>query len=113
MYIPIPKSAVTNDIDVINSPVNDAIIKINNNIPFIALSYEHKISGLLKSLNKEECMIDISLLSMNRERNLQLAYNLKKLLPAIKKDDVMRNKAKDIAYNCFNKFISYLEQEML
>ena len=34
MYILIPKSAVTNDIDVINSPVNDAIIKINNNIPF-------------------------------------------------------------------------------
>ena len=34
MYILIPKSAVINDIDVINSPVNDAIIKINNNIPF-------------------------------------------------------------------------------
>ena len=109
----IQQTIISNAEFLIGARYHSIVFAINNNIPFIALSYEHKISGLLKSLNKEECMIDISLLSMNRERNLQLAYNLKKLLPAIKKDDVMRNKAKDIAYNCFNKFISYLEQEML
>lgn len=105
------QTIISNAEFLIGARYHSIVFAINNNIPFVALSYEHKISGLLKALNKENCMIDISLLSMDNTKNLQLANNLRDLLPIIKKDEETKNEAKRIAYNCFNNFISYLESE--
>ena len=38
---------------------HSVVFSLNNAIPFVGLSYEHKISGLLTSLGKEDCMVDL------------------------------------------------------
>ena len=44
---------------VIASIVKTIIFAINNNVPFVAFNYEHKISGLLEELHLKDEMIDI------------------------------------------------------
>lgn len=43
----------------IGARYHSIVFAINNNIPFVALSYEHKIAGLLKQLKKENQLVDI------------------------------------------------------
>lgn len=107
------QTVISNAEFLIGARYHSIVFAINNNVPFIALSYEHKISGLLKSLGKENCMVDITELSMNREQNLQLLERVKDLLPKIHKDSVVREKAKNIAYDCFEKFLLFLKNEKL
>lgn len=44
---------------VIGARYHSIVFAINNNIPFISLSYEHKMKGLLETLNLENRMIEI------------------------------------------------------
>lgn len=44
---------------VVGARYHSVVFSLNNAVPFIALSYEHKISGLLETLDKVDCMVDI------------------------------------------------------
>lgn len=48
---------------VIGARYHSIVFSINNMVPFVALSYEHKIAGLLSLLNMSDRMIDITPLS--------------------------------------------------
>ena len=45
---------------VVGARYHSVVFAINNGVPIIAMSYEHKISGLLENLGMQNCMVDIS-----------------------------------------------------
>lgn len=92
----------------IGARYHSVVFAINNDVPFVALSYEHKISGLLEKLNKQDCMIDIShaLDSNDAIRDCVINFNI--ILENVKKDPVVQKKAKEIAGKCFESLTKEL-----
>lgn len=83
------------------------VFAINNNTPFVALSYEHKIAGLLSILDKSNRMVDISYL--NNDDNTVVFNQIKSLIQVQDEDnEFVQKKAKMIAINCFDKLVAYL-----
>ena len=54
---------------------------VNQGVPFISLSYEHKMAGLLESLGETDRMIDITASSTTKRRQTPPAAALKALPP--------------------------------
>ena len=84
------------------------VFAINQNRPFIALSYEHKIAGLLNTLNCSDKMIDITE-SLNNNEQIEKTYALfESKIKKISCNPAITRKAKEIANNCFDAFLHYL-----
>ncbi len=90
---------------VVGARYHSIVFSINQAVPFIALSYEHKIMGLLQTLEKEDCMIDISSI-FNDETAIQKAINkFATMLPYLNADLKTQVIAKQKARNCFQLFL--------
>ena len=82
------------------------VFAINQGIPFISLSYEHKMSGLLEKLGETERMIDITRIFKNQCEKETAIHKFESLAIDLKNSMESKLKAKNIADNCFNLFIS-------
>lgn len=56
----IQQSLISQAACVVGARYHSVVFALNNAVPFLALSYEHKIKGLLDSLGKTEQAVDIS-----------------------------------------------------
>ena len=84
---------------------HSVVFAVNQGIPFVALSYEHKIKGLLEHLGKLDSMIDITK-SMETEDTLKESYRqFEQCLAIAKPDENARMLAKKSAQNCMKKFL--------
>lgn len=84
---------------------HSVVFAINQAIPFVALSYEHKISGLLETLDKTNSMVDIST-TFDSDENMRHTLNkFEKTLNSACKDVDAQQKAKNIARACFDNFM--------
>ena len=101
----IQQSIIRNSKFVVGARYHSIVFAINNCVPFVSLSYEHKMSGMLSSLNCSELMIDITHAIDNLqsiEKNcLIFEQKLKHILNNV--NDTTK-KAKGIAEKCFNVF---------
>lgn len=91
---------------------HSVIFAINNNVPFVALSYEHKIAGILETLDKQNCMVDISTTlfeKSSRERSVALFTSK---LEIVSRDENCRKEAHKRARICFEKFNDYIKNEI-
>ena len=101
----IQQCIIRNSKFVIGARYHSIVFAINNNVPFIALSYEHKIAGLLETLNKTNRLVDITTIWHNK-KTMRNAINLiESCLNTLEKDEKAKIEAKEIAFNCFNKFV--------
>lgn len=82
------------------------VFAINQNIPFISLSYEHKMTGLLQCLDLTEYEIDIQNIFKEKQNILNLFYT--KINTNIVKPNV-QEKAQSIAYECTNKLLNIMK----
>jgi colanic acid/amylovoran biosynthesis protein len=82
------------------------VFAINQNIPFISLSYEHKMTGLLQCLDLTEYEIDIQNIFKEKQNILNLFYT--KIKTNIVKPNV-QEKAQSIAYECTNKLLNIMK----
>lgn len=94
---------------VIGGRYHSIVFAINQNVPCIALSYEHKISGLLETLNKSEWCIDFSHALDSMKEQEQCLTNIRRLIPLMKVDKDMQTNAKKIAENCMDNFINRIK----
>ncbi len=96
---------------VIGARYHSVVFALNQSVPFIALSYEHKICGLLQSLDKELTMIDLtrSLFEVNGIYNT--LKKIDEMLFLIKPDFIAQKKAKQIANKCMNNFVTFLNRK--
>ena len=115
--------------DTYNSDVQQAVIRqaalmvgaryhsivfgINQGIPFISLSYEHKMAGLLESLGETDRMIDITNIFTDKAAADQACQHFRDLACNLKSADAARAKAKGKAQKCFDKFVKLLKQPRL
>lgn len=95
----------------IGARYHSVVFAINQAIPFVALCYEHKISGLLESLNKTDSMVDITS-TFDSEENLQKTIEqFANALSIARKDENAQKKAKEMAKKCFDKFVHEISQQ--
>lgn len=93
---------------VIGARYHSIVFALNQGVPCIALSYEHKISGLLNKLGKAKWCIEFSKVldsEINQEKCLD---EIKSLIPNLQPDLQAQQKAKQLASDCMDKFIKYL-----
>jgi len=105
----IQQTIISNACCMIGARYHSIVFAINNSIPFVALSYEHKISGLLEKLNKQEQMVEISASTLkddNRRSIIIEEFGLK--LSCVASDNGIKDKAKQIAEKCFHSLASQL-----
>ena len=87
---------------------HSVVFALNNNTPFIALSYEHKIAGLLQVLGKEDCMIDITSVFDSEQTINNAIDKFINMLESSSKDESAMNNAKKIADKAYRNFVKLL-----
>ena len=104
----IQQSIIANADLVVGARYHSIIFAINNNVPFVALSYEHKISGILETLGKLDCMVDISTALFSVEGRKRAVEDFEGRICLAHKDDFVQNKAREMSKACFDKFVLFL-----
>lgn len=101
----VQQSIIKNSKLVIGARYHTIIWAINNCRPFVSLSYEHKMTGILQEL-------DASKHSFNLEKCILEKWNPDKYLPIIKNlltiaenNTILQEKAASKAIKCYNTFI--------
>lgn len=89
---------------VIGARYHSIVFAINQGVPVIALSYEHKIAGLLQRLDMDESMIDFSNIMSTPQNKARCLNHIAEMLPKLQSNEGNRTKAKIIALEGFNKF---------
>lgn len=89
---------------VIGARYHSIVFAINQAVPFVALSYEHKIMGLLENLQKTDFAIDITSCFDSDENMKKTLSDFSMALSQTCKDEDAQKKAKKIAEECFTKF---------
>lgn len=90
---------------------HSVVFSLNQAVPFVALSYEHKISGLLETLGKTDCMVDITHGLDSPEAIDRTVQEFECVLARAQADKSARQKAKEIARGCFEKFMKAVRGE--
>lgn len=93
---------------VIGARYHSIVFALNQGVPCIALNYEHKISGLLQTLGKEEWCVEFSDTLDSEENQQKCLSQIRELIPMLKPDLEARDRAKQIASDCLNKFIELI-----
>lgn len=93
---------------VVGARYHSVVFAINQNIPFVALNYEHKIRGLLTALRKEDCMVDIMTAFENRQTIDAALKEVRDLLPAVGNDNRAYQQASSEARDCILQLRDFL-----
>ena len=88
---------------------HSVVFALNQATPFVALSYEHKIKGLLELLSKTDSMVDITNVFGNKECYEHCISQFEDKLKRISSDTQAREDAKRQAMDCFDKMTDYLK----
>lgn len=83
---------------------HSVVFALNNATPFIALSYEHKISGLLETIGKTDCMIDIETAIFTQEGRQEVLNQLSEKIATAKSDTTVKKQCKQLAEAGFIEF---------
>ena len=90
---------------VIGARYHSIVFAINQNVPFIALSYEHKMRGLLESLGKPEWCVEFTETMDSPENEQKTLDEVRSLIPRLIPDTELQKKAKEKAMGCMERFI--------
>ncbi|WP_277072138.1 polysaccharide pyruvyl transferase family protein [Segatella oulorum] len=84
------------------------VFAINNNVPFVSFSYEHKMSGLLDEIGLQDEMIDITQLFTSEGVDKSILEQLDELIPQIYRSAEGRIMAKEKAERAFLQFVNHI-----
>lgn len=95
---------------VIGARYHSSVFAINNNIPLISLSYEHKILGLMDQLGYDQNVVDIANIGTKTfDINNSLAQVYSKI-DTYRKFSTNRDQASHLAIDCMESLISRIEE---
>lgn len=92
---------------VVGARYHSIVFAINNAVPFVSLSYEHKMSGLLKTIGSEDLMVDISSVFQSKGDMENALQSINVILNREQSVKPLQIQAKQICENCFDKFKEY------
>lgn len=96
---------------VVGARYHSIVFAINQNRPFVSLSYEHKMTGLLETLGMTDTMIDFSHVMESAETREQCIEEFSKMIANLKYDATLQTKAKSIAEKGFKNFELQLNKD--
>lgn len=111
----IQQKIISNAKLMIGARYHSVVFAINNDIPFVALSYEHKISGLLDNLSLTKQCIDLKFFNEgNIDENITKAIDLVEttINDYVISDEVFPSKTKEtraIAENCADELEKFVK----
>lgn len=97
---------------VIGSRYHSIVFAINNDRPFVSLSYEHKMSGLLQILDATNYMVDITDVFNDKEDVEKAVFMVKEKIDIIRKEPYnhdIQKRSKSIAEYGFERFKNYCD----
>ena len=101
----IQQTIISNAKLMIGARYHSVVFAINNEVPFVALSYEHKVSGLLQILGLQEYIFDIEHLGENQPDISSAINEIEEIMQRTKVNKLAKKKAQDIAKECMNQFV--------
>ena len=93
---------------VIGSRYHSVVFAINNEIPFVSLSYEHKMKGLLEVLDMTDRMVEIQDIFDGKSGEFEKALDKIELLVSGKLEKPSASQAREIVWNGFERFAGKL-----
>lgn len=96
---------------VIGARYHSIVFSINQGVPCVALSYEHKINGLLESIGKTEWCVDFSKALDTSENQEKCLEEVQELISNLSVDTNIQLIAKNKANACFEKFLAFLNEK--
>lgn len=96
---------------VVGARYHSIVFAINQSRPFVSLSYEHKMTGLLETLGMTDTMIDFSHVMESAETRDQCLEEFSKMIANLKYDTTLQAKAKSLAENGFKNFQLQLSKD--
>lgn len=94
---------------VIGARYHSVVFAINNKIPFVSLSYEHKMKGLLEVLNITDRMVEIQDIFDGKSGEFEKALDKIELLVSGKLEKTSAIQAREIIWNCFDKLVEKIK----
>lgn len=86
------------------------VFAVNNEVPFLALSYEHKVSGMLQSLDLSDHTVDITDAFRSEESIMQVLSEVERKLGKLAATPVSRRDAAALATTCFEAFHNTIQK---
>ena len=102
---------ISNSSLVIGARYHSIVFAINNCVPFVSLSYEHKMNGLLESLDKQNSSFDLTKISTTKWSENESIAEIERMIATAKPDLDAREKAHIIAQNCMEKMVEQIKKE--
>lgn len=96
---------------VIGARYHSIVFALNQGVPCIALSYEHKMAGLLETLGKGEWCVEFSKTLDSEENQKECLRKIHQLIPTLSPDIEAQKKAKLIASETMDKFVAFLHDK--
>jgi colanic acid/amylovoran biosynthesis protein len=96
---------------VIGARYHSIVFAINQNVPFIALSYEHKMIGLLETLGCSENLIDFQETMLSYRSQEECLKKIEEMLPKLKLNPNIYDKAKLIAKQGMDRFVDMINKK--
>ena len=102
----IQQMVISKAVFVVGARYHSIVFAINQNIPFIALSYEHKMTGLLESLDCTDYCVDFQETMFSEDAKNRSLQQIDNLLPkmTVRHNDISQ-KARLIASKSMDEFI--------
>ena len=107
------QTIISNAEYVIGSRYHSIVFAINNDRPFVSLSYEHKMSGLLQILDASNYMVDITDIFSSQKEIEKALTMVKEKIDVIRKEPLRHDiykRAKTIAEKGFERFMNYCDR---
>lgn len=95
---------------VIGARYHSVVFAINNEIPFVSLSYEHKMKGLLKTLNMTDRMVEIQDIFDGKTSDFEKALDKVALFVSGKLEKPSASQAREIIQNGFKRFVEKINK---
>lgn len=103
----IQQSIISNSRFVVGARYHSIVFAVNKGVPFLSLSYEHKMEGMLEMLKALDKKVNIEGLFSDPERKDQALSEISARLESFDATPIQKS-AKDITDNCFERLLSYL-----
>lgn len=101
----VQQSIIKGSTIVIGARYHSIVFAINNECPFVALSYEHKMFGLLSILGLEDRQIDITAIGTDSFDDNQAISKVERLIGETVVLSSHHEKARKIADDCYRVFL--------
>lgn len=109
----IQQAIISKAVYLVGARYHSIVFAINNSVPFVAFSYEHKISGLLELLKADHIGIDLLNAFDSRQNETRAIKQFDQHFGSLKESRSNYPEASKIATGAFDKLVQFLASPLI